>query len=308
MTSSAGGNIASSSETEASARSEQTPGAVLAAERERQGWTVQQAAEGLHLDSWIIEAIEANRFAALGAPVYAKGHLRKYATLLGLAPDEVITCYERLTDTLPVPTPIPVITTTPPTRPSWPKYLGWIVALALLVALGVGAYRVLVPMLEQRTMDAPPVMALPAGETVMPAEVVMPVSEPESPAESASSATDAEADTPASTAEETGSTAAEPEASALTPPASASGEVVRVRLSFNDASWAEAYDASGRRLLYDIGQPGRSRTVEGVPPLTVVLGVAAAVQVEVNDRTIVVPRRANRDATRFVVQADGSVQ
>ena len=61
-----------------------TPGGMLRAERQRRGHSVQYAAEDLHLDVWVIEALEANRFEALGAPVYAKGHLRKYAMLLGL--------------------------------------------------------------------------------------------------------------------------------------------------------------------------------------------------------------------------------
>ena len=38
----------------------------------------------------MIEAIEANRFAALGAPVYAKGYLRKYAALLGLVAGVIV--------------------------------------------------------------------------------------------------------------------------------------------------------------------------------------------------------------------------
>ena len=56
------------------------------------------------------------------------------------------------------------------------------------------------------------------------------------------------------------------------------------------------------------GQAGGARTVEGMAPLNVVIGVADAVKVAVNDREIVMPRRANRDSTRFVVSSDGSVR
>ena len=51
----------------------QSPGTLLQQERIRRGLSVQQAAETLHLDTWIIEAIEVNHFLALGAPVYARG-------------------------------------------------------------------------------------------------------------------------------------------------------------------------------------------------------------------------------------------
>ena len=116
----------------------QTPGAMLEHERTRRGLSVQQAAEGLHLDAWIVEAIEANRFLALGAPVYAKGYLRKYAVMLGLAPEVIVARYDALTDTLPEPTPVPIITTTPPVRPKWPKYLAWAVIAALVA--GIAAF------------------------------------------------------------------------------------------------------------------------------------------------------------------------
>ena len=85
-----------------------TPGALLRRERERRALSVQQSAEDLHLDPWVIEAIEADRFQALGAPVYARGHLRKYAVRLGLSGDDVIARYEALQDrpveTDPIPT------------------------------------------------------------------------------------------------------------------------------------------------------------------------------------------------------------
>jgi cytoskeleton protein RodZ len=51
--------------------------------REARGLTVLQAAEKLHVDARILESLEAEDFAALGAPVYARGHLRRYADLVG---------------------------------------------------------------------------------------------------------------------------------------------------------------------------------------------------------------------------------
>ena len=83
---------------------------------------------------------------------------------------------------------------------------------------------------------------------------------------------------------------------------------VRLRLEFTEPSWAEIYDASGKRLMFDMGTPGRVRTVAGVPPLRVNLGLASAVNVQVDDRPIVIPRRAGRDGAKFVIEADGSVK
>jgi cytoskeletal protein RodZ len=62
---------------------------MLAAAREQAGWTLVEAAEQLHLDVAIVRALEAGRFEVLGAAVYARGHLRRYAELLGLPVQEI---------------------------------------------------------------------------------------------------------------------------------------------------------------------------------------------------------------------------
>jgi cytoskeleton protein RodZ len=286
----------------------QTPGALLQQERVRRGLSVQQAAEGLHLDAWMIEAIESNQFLALGAPVYAKGYLRKYAALLELAPDVIVARYDGLSDTPVVPTPIPVITTTPP-RPKWPKYLGWTLMTAAVIGIGVLAYTLVVPHLA----PAPGVSAPPAPVESTPA----PSSSQEPQASVATSTGMNETETAQVVVPETRPVAAPPAAAppvreaapAAAPPTTvADGSSVQVRLEFSEASWIEVYDATGNRLLYEVGQPGRSRVVSGVAPLNVVVGLASAVSVQVGERTIVVPRRANKDSTRFTIGADGAVQ
>jgi len=69
------------------------PGAQLTAAREQAGWSVVQAADRLHLDTATVKALEAGQFEALGAAVYARGHLRRYAELLGLSMNEVEAAY-----------------------------------------------------------------------------------------------------------------------------------------------------------------------------------------------------------------------
>ncbi|HXO16046.1 MAG TPA: helix-turn-helix domain-containing protein, partial [Steroidobacteraceae bacterium] len=61
--------------------------------REHQGLTVVQAAEQLHVDARTLEALEAEDFAALGADVYVRGHLRRYAELIGESPAELQELY-----------------------------------------------------------------------------------------------------------------------------------------------------------------------------------------------------------------------
>jgi cytoskeleton protein RodZ len=73
----------------------------LRAAREKKSLTILQAAEKMHVDARILESLEAEDFAALGAPVYARGHLRHYAELVGESPTELQQLYADLTKATP---------------------------------------------------------------------------------------------------------------------------------------------------------------------------------------------------------------
>ncbi len=70
-------------------------GARLRAGRENRGLSVPQAAERLRFDARIVEALEAEDYAALGADVYVRGYLRRYAELVGDSPEELLGLYAR---------------------------------------------------------------------------------------------------------------------------------------------------------------------------------------------------------------------
>jgi cytoskeleton protein RodZ len=272
----------------AAAAGPDTPGGMLRAERERRGYSVQHAAEEMHLDTRVIEALEANRFEALGAPVYARGHLRKYATILGLSPATVLSRYEALGGVPADPTPIPTTLATPVRvveRRRASKLPLWIAAAIAIVG---GLAWLAFELLQSRVTDS-----ATRSEVVAPAMTQQTVTEPTTASEPV-----ARAPTPAPVAQ-----AAPP----APPPQTTAGEV-RLRLEFTEPSWTEIYDASGKRLMFDMGTPGRVRTVAGTPPLRVSLGLVSAVSAQVNDRPIVVPRRAGWDSAKFVIEADGSVK
>src|SRR3954467_2337753 len=70
-----------------------TIGQRLRAGRERAGLSVPAVAEKLHLDPKVIEALEDDRFAELGASVYVRGHLRRYADFVGEPGAELVAAY-----------------------------------------------------------------------------------------------------------------------------------------------------------------------------------------------------------------------
>src|SRR5277367_6590123 len=71
-----------------------SPGARLKAAREQRGLSAQKAADEMHLDRWVIDALEADDYKRIGPTVYAKGHLKKYAALLGLPTAEILAGYD----------------------------------------------------------------------------------------------------------------------------------------------------------------------------------------------------------------------
>ncbi|HEY5810509.1 MAG TPA: RodZ domain-containing protein [Povalibacter sp.] len=269
----------------------QTPGDILREAREQRGLTVQQIADELHLDVRTVQAIEANNFLSLGAPVYAKGHLRKYASVVGLPSQLVITQYETLSDVPVQPSVMPVSTIQPQPRRVSLRIPVMIVAGLLIVGavvwLASWALDRFGP--AQSTVPASTQVEIPAGS----GPVIVPVAREGTVVDSSN-------------------------APAIVPPPQQREQPARVapnpasdvalRLQFSESSWVEIYDATNQRLMYGIGQPGQTRTVSGAAPLKVTIGLASAVTINVNNQSIPVPRRTGRDATRFTVSADGSVR
>jgi cytoskeleton protein RodZ len=68
-------------------------GARLRAARERLGITPTQAAEKLHVEPQSLLALEAEDFASFGAPVFTRGHIRRYSELLGERGEELVALY-----------------------------------------------------------------------------------------------------------------------------------------------------------------------------------------------------------------------
>lgn len=265
-------------------------GARLRAARERSGHTSIQAAEKLHLEPAIIEALEAENFEALGAPVYVRGHLRRYAMLVGESPGELLLIYDsratnaaapdltRIAHTERVGQPAPLA------RP----IVGVIVALTVVAGVWL-ALRGLPPV----TPRAPAQPELPEPP------------QPELPQPPPRTATEEGLAIAASPA--AGSAAAVP---ALPPDSPAqladTQESTRLRLRLSAESWIEVYDAADLRLFYDIGDAGRIIDLAGTAPLRVVLGKVDAVTVEVDGTGRTIPAETRRgDSARFLVDRSG---
>lgn len=99
--------------------------------------------------------------------------------------------------------------------------------------------------------------------------------------------------------------ATEPGASSVTgtfATGQATGPLVQVALSYAEDSWTEVSDGNGNSLYYDLGRAGTTATVEGVLPLSFVLGNFTVVQLSINDQPWPIPEAPGGGTTvRFVV-------
>ncbi len=267
------------------AGAEQGIGARRRAARERAGLTSLQAAAKLHLDPRMIEAQESDDFETLGAPVYVRGHLRRYAELVDAPADELLGQYAAaVAESAP-----PALAQLTPAKPiAGPRQLaGPVVAVIVAGTVIAGIWLALkglpTPTLPDR---AAPAVTTPAVTT---------------PEVSLSPDDDTAACAPAAALAASPATA--PAATSAPPPAGA----LRLRLAVRLDSWIEVYDARDARLYFDLARAPTTVSLAGVAPLRILLGYAEGVSVEVDGRAVSLPAAVRRGrSARFVVAADGA--
>lgn len=280
-------------------------GARLQAGRERAGLTVIQAAERLHVDPYVIEALEAERFEELGASVYVRGHIRHYAELVGEPPAELLGLYATSEHAARTPD----LTRVPKGEDSAEVSRALLVPAVLFVlAVAIIGTAWWVEGTLSATSHSPrrgpaqaPQRAARAQAAATPAAAIPSSSGPPEGAQpialhaAASPRGGAPTPSAAPLAGTGGAAAASPRTPAAHRTEPQHVRTSALRMHFAQDSWTEVYDARGSRLFYDIGFADSTRTVSGTPPLRVVLGNPAAVALELDGRPVSIPDGAERN-------------
>jgi len=267
----------------------------LAEARRARQISVLEVAKELHIDEAKVRALEQNDFEILGAPVFAKGHLKKYSQLVGINHDDVLADYYRLTRSQEMP---PVVLHRP--RPHKEISPGpWIAAIVVILIAAL-AYWLLV----ERPFEAMPGLARPV--TPAPAAARSPGPAAAGPRVTAGDeavveeAVGDEAVQPAGgeASPAAAETASQPvpasDASPLAPPAA---DQLRLSVTFQADCWTEITDASGQRLFFGLGQGGRTVNVNGTAPVSVLFGDADSVQLRVNGEDVSLANAERRGRT-----------
>ena len=237
--------------------------------------SVLEIAKELHLDEPKVRALERNEFDVLGAPVFAKGHLKTYAQLVNVDPADVLSDYYHLTRSVGIE---PLISARPkPRRELTPgPWIAVIVAIVVIVSVFLWFSRADEP--------GPAATVLPAAEEET---VVLPPSTVE--------------DEPVAVPEQDDRMAVE--TPAIEPviddepelqPAVADG-TLHLLVTYSGDCWTEITDASGRRLLFDLGKDGRTVELRGAEPFNVLFGNPGNVSLRVDGQDYALPATTRPD-------------
>jgi cytoskeleton protein RodZ len=255
----------------------------LVAARHEQQISIDEISKELHLDEHKVRALERNEFDILGAPVFAKGYLKKYAQLVGVRVDDVIADYYQLNRSTGAP---PVVPSRP--RPRQELSPGPWIAVIVVIIIAVTVYWWF-SRPESAPEDATPVNEImpPDGDAAEADQSDAGSGEAEQP--------DAQPDAADEASEPEETTPPPAETAAPTPAIeeTSSPEIVpgqmRLLITYTGDCWTEVTDANGRRLLFDLGEDGRSVELSGVEPFNVLFGNPGNVNVRVNGEDYTLP-------------------
>jgi cytoskeleton protein RodZ len=263
-------------------------GARLRAAREKRGLSLLQAAERLHVDARILQALEGEEFGAFGADVYVRGHLRRYAEAVGESPTQLQQLYSASPHAAR-----PDLTRIPRGEPD--KRGSRLMLPALLLVVGFAVAGLLWWLL---TLPGEKARPLPAGSVAAPIVIA--------PADAAGA--DRAASDAAATAVAPVRPGAAPPSSSRVPIASGGPAQARLDVSFSATSWVEISDAAGRHLLHGLIEAGSTRTLTGTAPLLVVLGNAPGVALRFNGESVTPGSLVRRDGSaHLLIDAAGRV-
>jgi cytoskeleton protein RodZ len=302
-----------------------SPGARLAVARAEAGLSAAQAAERLHLDARTLDALENGRFEGLGASVFVRGHLRRYAELVGIPEAEILSSYDAWSGRLAAHPDLRDVITAPPGRSGTRSFelrpRSALIGAIVLVPAALVWWAIRMPADGPRGAKAPAAVAVPAAakpEAVVlpavpapnaPAAPVAPITQAAPPPARKPSAVPAVARS-ASAAATPVPPVAIPLPAASLPAASppVAGATVHLALALSQDSWIEVYDAGGAPLYHGLARTDSQHRVAGSAPLRLFLGNPLAVSLELNGHPVELkgPTAASRPR-HFSLDSNGHV-
>lgn len=252
----------------------------LRAAREARGLSVADVAQALKFSPRQVELVETNAWAKLPGQTFIRGCVRNYARLLELDPVALLRDLESadLPKVAELAVPGSTNATLPQAGASRNKELLPVLGGLVLVLLAVLAYFVVPENFwggDSTIVVKRPAHPAPAADATPPVP----------PAEAAPAVSPAAvADAPAARelAAPAGSAVA---ATGMSTTLGAAGQA-SLRFNFDQSSWLEVRDATGRLLLAQNNAAGTEQVISGTPPLSVIVGDARRVRITYKDKPV----------------------
>ena len=266
-----------------SAASEVGPGGMLAGLRSARNLSVADVAQRLKYGARQIEALEAEEFGRLPGATFVRGMVRGYAKLLDIDPQPVLEALDRRY----VPGEITVDLRAK--RIPFPEggkrgtHIYLALSLGVLIALAAVVYEWHKDALPWAAVEATVPPPKPEKEVASnrPVQAAQPAAQPAAPA---------------------AGPAKLPVAESPQPSQSSQRPQGRIRLQFDSESWVEIRDGEGKTLMSELNLPGSRRVLAGQPPLSLVIGNAAAVRLSYNDNPVDLKPYITIEVARLVLK------
>ncbi len=299
-----------------------TAGALLRAARESAGLTVDAVAQQLKLAPRQVRAIEDSDFAQLPGRTFVRGFVRNYARVVRLDPEPVL---EALPASVAAPTlGSPALQPTAPSIGELPtaasgkaRWTRWAIPVTLIAIIGATvAYEQMRAPTEPRRSAARETQAADQpARGPSPAPEVVGTQLPNPATTGGAAATEGTSAVPPSSTAAPATPSGGTSASALTPPspapipeakpsaplASAPADAPLV-LTFRDFSWTEVRDRNGTVLLSRMNPGGTTQAIAGAPPLDLVIGNAADVELTWKGRRVDLVPHTRQNVARLTLQ------
>jgi len=284
-------------------------GARLRQAREAAGLSLEQAARRVHLTTRVLNALEAEAWEQIGAPIFVRGHLRSYAQILGLDAHELLE--QAHVSQLQSPTlhsGMAENVYSAEMRPHIGRSL--LIALAILVLAAPILWHVLQP--PDNVMTPAAVISTPtlSQQEALPEQALIefthiapihpPINENELETEHGA---EVEGEAVTEFEDETSDT---PESVSISSTESTSTPFLS--LSFRAESWVEIRAANGSLLESGLIAAGQERQFEPGQIGRIKLGNASGVEVRQAGERVETSRLGRGNVVHFRVSLDGSVQ